>query len=118
MTSPIALPSEHAALFKEAKGGIERLVARMTAPPGDVLFLVADADCALGKVIVSLGAPRHPGRRSVVMPMTRDDAIRAAGPLMGPSISEKLAAHRGPAVLVMASGTAELVSLRPTDSSD
>ena len=112
MTDDKTLPPEHALLFAEARGGIERLIARMKAPPDDILFLVAEADSALGKTIIGLGAPRHPGRRSVVMPLTRDDAIRAAGPLTGPGISEKLAAHRGAAVLVMASGTAELVPLR------
>ncbi|HEX4334924.1 MAG TPA: hypothetical protein VH062_03360 [Polyangiaceae bacterium] len=111
MNSDATLPEEHAALFQEAKGGIERLVAKMTGPADDILFLVAEADSPLGKAIVSLGAPRHPGRRSVVMPLTRDDAIRAAGPLMGSGVSEKLAGHQGPAVLIMASGTAELVPL-------
>jgi hypothetical protein len=106
-----SLPPEHATLLREAKGGIERLVARMTGPADDILFLVADADSPLGKAIISLGAPRHPERRSVVMPLTRDDAIRAAGPLMGPGVSEKLATHHGPAVLIMASGSAELVPL-------
>jgi hypothetical protein len=107
------LPPEHAALLAEAKGGIERLVARMKGPADSIVFLVAEADSALGKVIIGLGAPRHPTRLSVVMPVTRDDAIRAAGPLMGPGISEKLAAHSGAAVLVMAAGGARLVSLEP-----
>jgi hypothetical protein len=105
------LPHEHALLFAEARGGIERLVARMKGPPDSIVFLVAEADGALGKVIVEMGAPRHPGRRSVVMPLTRDDAVRAAGPLMGPTVSEKLAAHGGPAVLIVVAGDARLVGL-------
>ena len=112
LTEERTLPPEHAALLAEARGGIERLVARMKGPADDILFLVAEADSALGKAIIGLGAPRHPERRSVVMPLTRNDAIRAAGPLMGPGMSEKLAAHRGAAVLVMASGSAQLVPLR------
>jgi len=120
MIEPGALPYEHAALLAEAKAGIERLVARMkearrspssAESPDSVLFLVADADSALGKVIVGMGAPRHPGRRSVVMPLTRGDAVRAAGPLMGPGIAEKLAAHSGPAALIVTAGGAHLVAL-------
>lgn len=105
------LPHDHATLLAEARGGIERLVARMKGPPDSIVFLVAEADGALGKVIVGMGAPRHPGRRSVVMPLTREDAVRAAGPLMGPAVSEKLAAHGGPAVLIVVAGDARLVGL-------
>jgi hypothetical protein len=111
MTGTGALPYEHAALLAEARGGIERLVARMKGRPDSVVFLVADAEGALGKVIIDMGAPRHPERRSVVMPLTREDAIRAAGPLMGPGVSEKLAAHHGAAVLIVAAGGAHLVAL-------
>jgi hypothetical protein len=113
MTSlpPSDLPPEHAALFAEAKPGIERLVARMTGPTEQVVFVVAEADSPLGATIVSLGVPRGPQRKSVVMPLTRADAIRAAGPLMSPTLTEKLERHAGPSVLIMASGSARLVSL-------
>jgi hypothetical protein len=111
MTGDGLLPPEHAALLAEARGGIERLVARMKGPADSVVFIVADVEGALGKVIIGMGAPRHPERRSVVMPLTRDDAIAAAGPLMGPSVAEKLAAHGGAAVLIVAGGAAHLVAL-------
>lgn len=105
------LTPEHAALLDEARGGIERLVARMQGPTDRVVFLVADVDSALGSVILGLGVPRHSRRRSVVMPLTREDAIRAAGSLMGPSLVKKLEAHRGTVVLVMVGDSARLVPL-------
>jgi hypothetical protein len=105
------LGPEHLALLSEARAGIERLVTRAPASMGDVVFLVADADSQLGRVIVGLGVPRHPERRSVVIPLSRADAVQAAGPIMGPSVTEKLAAHQGPAALVMAGGVARLVAL-------
>lgn len=111
------LPPEHAALLDEARAGIERLVARMQGPSEGVIFVVADVDSALGAVILGLGVPRHPKRRSVVMPLTREDTIRAAGALMGPSLTEKLDAHRGAAVLVMVGSSARLVPLE-TDRAD
>jgi hypothetical protein len=106
-----ALTIEHAALLEEARGGIERLLERMEGPTDDVIFLVADVDSALGKVILGLGVPRHPRRRSVVMPLTRADALRAAGPLMSPSLIAKLDAHKGAAALVMVGDGARLVAL-------
>jgi hypothetical protein len=105
------LTPEHAALLEEARAGIERLVARMRGPTDGVVFVVADVDSALGGVILGLGVPRHSRRRSVVMPLTREDAIRAAGSLMGPSLVKKLDAHRGAAVLVMVGDSARLVPL-------
>jgi hypothetical protein len=105
------LTPEHAALLDEARAGIERLVARMQGPTDGVIFVVADVDSALGAVILGLGVPRHPRRRSVVMPLTREDTIRAAGTLMGPSLTEKLDAHRGAAILVMVGDSARLVPL-------
>lgn len=105
------LTLEHTQLLSEARAGIERLVARMQAPKDDLIFLVADVDSALGAVILGLGVPRHPKRRSVVMPLTRADAIRAAGSLMGPSLVQKLDASPGAAVLVMVGDSARLVPL-------
>ena len=105
------LTPEHAALLDEARGGIERLASRMHGTIDDVIFVVADAGSALGRVILGLGVPRHPKRRSVVMPLTREDTIRAAGTLMGPSLAEKLDAHPGTAILVMVGGSARLVPL-------
>ena len=107
-----SLPFEHAALLGEARPGIERLVAKM-ADATDVVFLVAEVDSALGKAILGLGVPRHPNRKTVVMPVTRDDALRAAGPLMSGDLSVRLAAHAGPAILVMAGGDGRLVGLKP-----
>lgn len=98
-------------LLDEARAGIERLVARMTGPTDDLVFVVADVESALGRTIIGLGVPRNAGRRSVVMPLARADAIRAAGPLMSPSLTEKLEAHRGPAVLIMVKDSARLVAL-------
>ena len=98
-------------MLEEARPGIERLVARMTGPADDVIFVVADVDSALGETIIGLGVPRSPRRKSVVMPLTRADAIRAAGPLMSTAIAKKLDAHRGPAVLVTVKGSVRLVSL-------
>jgi hypothetical protein len=109
------LSPEHAALLEEARPGIERLVARRASATQDVVFLVADVESALGKVILGLGVPRHPTRRSVVMPLTRADALRAAGPLMSPSLTTKLDAQRGPAALVMVGDSARLVALQPPD---
>src|SRR5260221_10581065 len=103
--SSSSLGPEHAALLEEARPGIQRLLASVRGPISDFVFLVADVESALGKVILNLGVPRHPTRRSVVMPLTRADAIRAAGPLMGPSVTAKLDAHRGAAVLVMGGGS-------------
>jgi hypothetical protein len=105
------LPPEHEALLVEARPGIERLVAKMTGRT-DVVFLVAEVDSALGKTILGLGVPRHPNRKTVVMPLTRDDAARAAGPLMSGDLSTRLAAHEGPAILVMASGSGRLVGFK------
>jgi hypothetical protein len=110
MTDAGELPAEHAALLEEARPGIEKLVARMTSR-ADVVFLVTEIDSALGRTIIGLGVPRHPNRKTVVMPLTREDALRAAGPLMSGSLSEKLEAHEGPAVLVMANGSGRLVGL-------
>jgi hypothetical protein len=104
------LPPEHLALLHEARPGIERLAAR-SASLEDIVFLVADVESALGRVILDLGVPRHPKRRSVVMPLTREDAVRAAGPVMGPGLVAKFDAHPGATVLVMAGGSARLVSL-------
>ncbi|HEX7670384.1 MAG TPA: hypothetical protein VF395_12400, partial [Polyangiaceae bacterium] len=67
------LTRAHTELLSEARAGIERLVARMKGPKDDLIFLVADVDSALGLVIAGLGVPRHPKRRSVVMPLTRAD---------------------------------------------
>lgn len=108
------LTPEHAALLDEARAGIERLVARMQGPTEGVVFVVADVDSALGGVILGLGVPRHPRRRSVVMPLTREDAIRAAGSLTGPSLVKELDAHRGAVVLVMVGNSARLVPLETT----
>ena len=83
----------------------------MQRPTDSVIFVVADVDSALGGVILGLGVPRHPKRRSVVMPLTREDTIRAAGSLMGPSLVEKLDACCGAAVLVMVGDSARLVPL-------
>ena len=107
-----SLPPEHAALLDEARPGIERLVAKMTGRT-DVVFLVAEVESALGKTILGLGVPRHPNRKTVVMPLTRDDALRAAGPLTSGDLSIRLAAHDGPAILVMARGSARLVGFEP-----
>lgn len=104
------LPPEHAALYVEARPGIQRLVARMSGRT-DVVFLVADVDSALGKTLLGMGVPRHPSRRAVVMPVTRDDALRAAGPLTSGDLAVRLAAHDGNVVLVMAGGAALLVGL-------
>jgi hypothetical protein len=106
------LSKEHAALLDEARPGIERLLLRMSGSTASIVFLVADANSALGNVIIGLGVPRHPTRRSVVMPLTRGDAVRAAGALMGPSITEKLDAHDGPVALVMVGDSARLVALK------
>lgn len=105
------LTREHTVLLEEARAGIERLVARMQGPRDDIVFVVADVDSSLGGVIIGLGVPRHPTRRSVVMPLTRKDTIRAAGSLMGPSLTEKLDAHPGAAILVMVGNSARLVPL-------
>jgi hypothetical protein len=105
------LTLEHTQLLDESRAGIERLVARMQGPKDGIIFLVADVDSALGAVILGLGVPRHPKRRSVVMPLTREDAIRAAGSLMGPSLVQKLDAYPGAAVLVMVGDSARLVPL-------
>lgn len=105
----------HTELLSEARAGIERLVARMQGPKDDVIFLVADVDSALGAVILGLGVPRHPTRRSVVMPLTRADTIRAAGSLMGPSLVQKLDASPGAAVLVMVGDSARLVPLQAVE---
>ncbi len=113
MTPDETLTGEHKDLYDEARAGIERLAAHSSGPMDDVVFLVADADSALGKVIIGLGVPRPARRRSVVMPLTRADAVRAAGPLTGPSLTAKLTNHPGPVVLVMAGGTARLVGLPP-----
>jgi hypothetical protein len=108
------LTPEHAALLEEARPGIERLIARMREPKGGVVFVVADVDSALGAVIVGLGVPRHPRRRSVVMPLTREDTVRAAGSLMGPSLVGKLDAHPGATILVMVGDSARLIPLDET----
>jgi hypothetical protein len=111
------LTLEHSQLLSEARAGIERLVARMQGPKDDLIFLVADVDSALGAVILGLGVPRHPTRRSVVMPLTRADAVRAAGSLMGPSLVQKLDASPGAAVLVMVGDSARLVPLQAVEPS-
>lgn len=113
MESPdTTLPSQHAALLNEARAGIERLVARMTGRT-DVVFLVAEVDSALGRTILGLGVPRHPNRRTVVMPLAHGDALRAAGPLLSGELSEKLQQAAGPLILVMAGGSGRLVALPP-----
>jgi hypothetical protein len=112
-TTQSVLSPAHLALLAEARPGIERLAARSRDAMPDAVFLVADVDSPLGKVILDLGVPRHPQKRAVVMPLTRADAIRAAGPLMGPGLTSKLDAHEGVVVLVMAGGSAELVALGP-----
>jgi hypothetical protein len=109
------LTVEHTQLLSEARAGIERLLARMQGPKDDLIFLVADVDSALGAVILGLGVPRHPTRRSVVMPLTRADAVRAAGSLMGPSLVQKLDASPGAAVLVMVGDSARLVPLQAVE---
>lgn len=106
------LPPHHAELLSEARAGIERLVARMTGRT-DVVFLIAEADSALGQTIFGLGVPRHPHRRTVVMPLTHDDALRAAGPLLSGELSSKLKEAKGPLILVMAGGSGHLVALPP-----
>ena len=108
------LTPEHAALLEEARAGIERLAARAKGRRDDLIFLVAHVDSALGRTIHGMGVPRGVGRQAIVLPLTRDDALLAAGALMSVSLAEKLVQHEGAAVLVMVGDAARLVALHAT----
>ena len=112
MTSPSSpLPPEHALLLAEARPGIERFVARMESVSASLVFLVAHVESALGRTMVGMGVPRGAGREAIVLPLTRDDALLAAGALGSSSLAEKLVQHDGAVVLVMVGDSARLVAL-------